>query len=158
MSEDSAPEASHVSYSREESAPIPTVRRMMVSGGDWRRVRRNVERLGEPLTDQATTWAATAVGGCIGVAGSLVALYATEDKPDGRIVLGLAVALGFLVAFAICFGLIGRTARKRHKISVATVCEDMDEITVAAGREDLVPPTPKPRPSRVPWKKKEQTR
>jgi nucleoside recognition membrane protein YjiH len=100
----------------------------MIYQNDWQRIRANVERLGEPLIDHALTWAATAVGAGIGLVATVVSLLATGSQVAPGVVPSFLVAVLFSAVFAICFSLVGQAAKKRHRISVATVCEDMDRV------------------------------
>jgi hypothetical protein len=118
---------------------------MPIQRSDWDRIRKNVGRLGEPLTDQATTWAATAAGGAIGVGTTILVITRTETTVQAGVVPSLWIAFGACVLFAACFGVIGRTARSRHHVNVVTVCEDMDDVAVDAGHQAGPLPYPQDR-------------
>jgi len=111
---------------------------MLVNPTDWRRIRRNVEELGEPLTEKATTWAATALGAMIACALGLVSLLITEDELAAAVIVGFALATGFSLIFAVCFFLVGRTEKRRQRVSVDAVCDDMDDV---AGAQDAPGPS-----------------
>jgi len=114
---------------------------MPVQRSDWDRIRKNVARLGEPLSDHATTWAATAVGAAIGLVTTIVVITKTETTVQAGVVPSLWVGFGACVLFAICFAAIGRNTRSRHHVNVVAVCEDMDDVAVDAGHQAGVLPS-----------------
>jgi hypothetical protein len=140
-------ELQKVTYSAPGEFTIPEERHMGVRPSDWERLRQNVERLGEPLTDHAITWAATAVGAAIGLLGTNIALKTSGTHPAHGVVPVLWALTACAVIFAVCFGLVSRAERKRRGLSVETVCRDMDGVAKRAGHEGLgVLPPPPPRP------------
>jgi hypothetical protein len=111
------------------SLPSSEVERTMaVRVADWKRIRANVERLGEPLTDNAQTWAATAVGGAIGLGATIASLLFTDNRVTPALIPCLIVATAALLLFAICFGLVARRETKRSTLVASAVCGDMDEV------------------------------
>ncbi len=139
---------SRINYTREVSLTFPREEPVMVRPGDWSRIRRSVERLGEPLIDRAHTWSATAFGGALGLGGTLGALFAFDDEPKPEIVAGAVVLIFACVVFSICFGLVGRAEEHRYRISSRTICEDMDGVATEAGRPELVPRMAEPKKER----------
>lgn len=126
-----------IKVSREEEVSVPTGQRMMVDVADWARLRRRIGRLGEPIADHATTWAATAVGASIGLGVTAIVLERTASRVEPGVIPCLWVAVGFLVLFAICFGLAGRVSQRHHTVYVHDVCEEMDEVAERLGHEGL---------------------
>ena len=133
-------EQEHVRYQPQRSAPVPQGADLMVDTGDWTRVRKNVERLGEPLTDHANTWASAAFGAAVGLATTALTLLLTDTKAQPGLIPILWVATGFAILFGVCFFLVGRTEKDRRSVSVDAVCEDMDDVAERAGRPELRAP------------------
>lgn len=131
MSADPSATGDRVDFTTRGSIHVPQLDHMMLERADWRRIRRNVGRLAEPLTDQAATWSATAVGVFFASLIGGIALIASHAATAFWIAF-LVLALCAL-PFAICFHVIGQTEQRRHGTSVASVCEDMDDIGDRAG-------------------------
>lgn len=130
-----------VTLQQEHQVTIPIEERMMINLGDWERLKKSIERLGDPLIDQAKMWSATSVGVGITVAASIVSIEATNSTPKPGLMAGLWVALVAAILFAICFGLVGRRERKRQSVSSSHICADMDDISKRAGHSAIVPST-----------------
>jgi hypothetical protein len=122
-----------VTLQQEHQVTIPVEERMMVNIGDWERLRKDIEKLGDPLIDWAVTWAAAAAGAGVAILGTAVSLKASAGAHHPSLEAGLWVALGACVIFAICFGLVGSREKKRHGATSSDVCEDMDDVARRAG-------------------------
>jgi hypothetical protein len=99
-----------------------------VRRADWTRIRRNVELLGDPLTERSTTWAATALGIAVGIGGIAIGLMASDSDVKPGFIPALLVAAIAALVFAGCFTAIGRTEKKRRGLDVTSVCADMDDV------------------------------
>jgi hypothetical protein len=122
-----------VSYQRQGVMTLKREEPMPVQRSDWDRIRKNVARLGEPLTDNASTWAATAVGAAIGLLGTIVTLTKTDTSVEAGVIPSMWVAFAACVIFAICFGRLGLVSRQQHGVDVKSVCEDMDDVAKEVG-------------------------
>ena len=131
MSAPSDPESSEVNLSRAVKLSVASSeveRNMAVRVADWKRIRANVERLGEPLTEHATTWAATALGAAVGLGATVASLVFTESEVRPGLVPSLIIATCFAVLFAVCFYIVGRREARRSRLLASDVCADMDEV------------------------------
>jgi len=122
-----------VSYQRQGVMTLKREEPMPVHRADWDRIRKNVARLGEPFTDSASTWAATAVGAAIGLLGTIVTLTKTDTSVEAGVIPSMWVAFGACVVFALCFGRLGFVSRQQHGLDVKSVCEDMDDVAKEVG-------------------------
>jgi hypothetical protein len=111
----------------------------MLERADWKRIRKNLGQLAEPLTNQATTWSATALGVFFAALGGGVALIASHAATAFWVAFIVLAACA--VPFVVCFYVIGRTEAERYGVSIESVCDDMDDVGERAGE---------PRPSEPP--------
>jgi hypothetical protein len=122
-----------VTLQQEHQVTIPIEERMMINIGDWERLRKDIEKLGDPLIDWAMTWAAAAAGGAVAVLVAAVSLKASGGSDHPGLESGLWVGFAACLVFALCFGLVGRREKKRHGATSSDVCEDMDDVARRAG-------------------------
>lgn len=110
---------------------------MVVDVADWVRIRKAVERLGDPLVEWAIAWAGIAVGVVLALLTIELTLHTTTSDPQTGLRTGLWVGMVAGVLFAICFGAVGLRERKRHGASSRGVCEDMDDVAERMGLKGL---------------------
>jgi hypothetical protein len=133
---------------RKVEVSVGTGEHMAVDVGDWERIRRNVEHLGEPLTERATTIASVLIGSGITLLALAVALEHSNPSPSSSLLTGIWVAGVLCVLFAPGFFSVGLRERRRYRLSNRVVCEDMDDGAKRLNRHDLIPKTSTKRP----WK------
>jgi hypothetical protein len=124
---------STVVITREEEAQVPEGRPMVVDVADWTRIRENVENLGDPLTDRASTWGAVAIGAAIAVVGVIATVELGSTKPAAGLRTGLWVAFAFCFLIAALFFRVGQTEKKRYGVSNRAICDDMDAVAERGG-------------------------
>lgn len=109
----------------------------MIGHGDWVRLRRRTGRLGETLTDFASTCAAAAFGAAVSLFCTIIALNTGDPEVPSGMIPSLWVAFGFSILFTVCFGVVGRTTKRQHSENVHSICEDMDDVAARAGHPGL---------------------
>lgn len=139
MSEAGQP-SSELHYQRHGTLVLRQETPMPVDPADWTRIRRNVERLGEPLVERASTWSATAAGALITCVAALITFHATSDDEPASVIVLFGLGAVFSALFAVCFYLVGKDEKERAKINARTVCEDMDDVERRCRPESKVQP------------------
>lgn len=116
-------------------------RNLAIREADWKRVRREVASLevGQSLIEHAPTWGATAAGAAIGTAVTAAVLMASDSQTEAWVIPALWITVFFAALFAVCFGLVGQSDRKRHNLGVEGVCEAMDEISAPLEASSAAP-------------------
>jgi hypothetical protein len=71
-------EQAQLSYSQSHTVMLPQGQRMILDTGDWRRIRENVETLGDSLTDRAMLWASVLAGAALALLGIVVSVKVSE--------------------------------------------------------------------------------
>lgn len=130
---------------REEEVTVPSGQSMMVETSDWARVRRNIEHLGEPLTERSSTFGSVLFGAALTLLGVIVPIELAKQPPDSSLIAGLWVSFGFCLLFAFLFFLIGKSEKKRYGTSNHAICGDMDDLAARAGHPGLGGSSPAPR-------------
>ncbi len=110
---------------------------MMVDTGDWARVRKTIESLGDPLTDRASAFAAILAGAAISLLGVIVSVHIGDTHPSSGLSVGLWVAFAFCSLFSLVFLLMGKSEKRRYHVSNRAICSDMDDLAKRAGHEGL---------------------
>jgi hypothetical protein len=128
-----------VSLTRKVEVSVGTGEHMAVDVADWWRIRRNVESLGEPLTERATTIASILIGAGVSLLGLAIALEHSSPSPSSSLLSGLWVAAGASILFAPGFFLVGLRERRRYRLSNRVVCDDMDDVAQRLNRGSLIP-------------------
>jgi hypothetical protein len=138
----------------EDKVTVPTGERMMVSTGDWSRIRQNTEKMGEPPAEYATTGAVALAGAAVTLLGVVIGLEHATPAASSNLLTGLWVAFALCSAFAVVLFLIGRRDRARYRVSNGTICNDMDDVAERCGHPDLGAVPPKRRTGIKPWFKR----
>ena len=128
-----------ISLTRKVEVSVGTGEHMAVDVADWGRIRRNVESLGEPLTERATTIASILIGAGVSLLGLAIALEHSSPSPSSSLLAGLWVAASACILFAPGFFLVGLRERQRYRLSNRVVCEDMDDVATRLNRPGLIP-------------------
>jgi hypothetical protein len=136
---------STVTVAHEEQLTVTTPDRMVIDSGDWARVRRAVERLGEPLAERVGTFGTLLVGAAVTLLGVAIGLEHATPAPSTNLLTGLWVSFCFCVVFGPVFFWIGSRDRRRYRTSNRGVCEDMDDIAQRVGKPGLgvIPSAPR---------------
>lgn len=129
----------------EEKVTVPSGQRMMVSTGDWSRIRRNAARVGDPPTEYAGTGSVALSGAAVTLLGVAIGLEHATPAASTSLLTGLWVAFALCAAFAVVLFLIGRQVRARFGVSHLALCEDLDDVARRAGHEGLGMRRPKRR-------------
>jgi hypothetical protein len=132
-----------VTIAHEDRVTLPTSTRMMVDIGDWARVRRNVEKLGEPLLDRASNIGAIFIGAAIALVGIIASIESGTTQPAGGLLTGLWVAFAFCAVVAVLLFVMGTTEKRRYRVVNRAICDDMDDIASKGGHPDLGAAPPK---------------
>jgi hypothetical protein len=128
---------STVKWTQEDEAQVPSEQRMMVSTTDWARIRRGVERLGDPIVDWAAIWASIAIGAAIALIAIAVSIHTTKTDPHQELLTALKVSIAFCILFAMFFGIVGIREHRRHGTTSRGICDDMDTVSTRLGYPDL---------------------
>jgi hypothetical protein len=134
-----------LTFTQDHQVSIPAGEQMMIDTDDWARIRISVERLGEPLTDYASGFAAILLGAAITLLGIIVSVKVSNSSPTSGLRAGVWVSFGFCLFFALCFFLIGQREKRRYGVSNRALCRDMDDCARRAGHDGLGVEAPTPR-------------
>jgi hypothetical protein len=132
-----------VTIAHEDQVTLPTTTRMMVETGDWARIRRSVEKLGDSAFDRAATLGGILVGAAIALIGIAASIETGSTKPGPGLLTGLWVAFGFCTFFALILLGMGFSEKRRYRTSNRAICEDMDDVATRANHPGLGVPSPR---------------
>ena len=126
-----------VTIAHEDQVTLPTTTRMMVETGEWARIRRSVEKLGDSAFDRAATLGGILLGAAIALVGIAASIETGSTRPGPGLLTGLWVAFGFCTFFALLLLGMGLSEKRRYRTSNRAICDDMDDVAARANHPGL---------------------
>lgn len=126
----------HVTIAREDQVTLPTRTLMMVETGDWVRIRKNLERLGDSTIERMSTLGSIVLGAGVGLIGICISVEIGSQGTSALHDVLWAVGASCLF-FAACFLILGLGERRRYRVSNLALCADMDDVAERLGHSGL---------------------